>query len=182
MSTTTTLTVTFVSESAAYESTFGWYNKATGYGGILFADTEQEGHSAPLTPGVSSVNFTVNTADLGNIQFFLIPDGYNLNKDQPDDLTGAIKVIQLSNGSWAVADVDSQGNVITSHGKTDILEGQGANALFTETSKNAGGVDYASSVAGTSQTVATLAGDTADGATGTLAWEDLAATKNWNGT
>src|SRR6187549_169356 len=96
---TTTLQVTFVSESAAYENTFGWYNKVTGYGGILFADTEAQGSNAPLVPGVSSVNFTVNTADLGNIQFFLISDGYNNNSG--DDFTGAIKVIRLSDGSWA---------------------------------------------------------------------------------
>src|SRR4051812_16183093 len=179
---TTTLKVTFVSESAAYESTFGWYNKVTGYGGILFADVEQQGANAPLTAGVSSATFTVNTADLGNIEFFLVPNGYNLNQNDTDDLTGAIKVVQLSNGSWAVADVDSHGNIITEHGKTDILQGQGANALFTETSKNAGGVDYASSVAGSTQTAATLAGDTANGPTGTIAWEDAAATKNWNGT
>ena len=46
---TTTLRVDFVSESAAYESTFGWYNKVTGVGGILFSDVEQEGRNAPLT-------------------------------------------------------------------------------------------------------------------------------------
>jgi VCBS repeat-containing protein len=178
---TTTLKVTFVSESAAYKNTFGWYNRVTGYGGILFADVEQGGYHAPLTPGVSSVDFTVNTADLGNIEFFLISDGYNLNQNDSDDFTGAVKVIQLSNGSWAVADVDSNGNVKTRYGKPDILQGEGANALFTETSKNAGGVDYASSVVGSNQTPATLAGDRADGPTGLLAWEDLAATRKSNG-
>src|SRR5262249_19277568 len=107
---------------------------------------------------------------------------YDLNRGDPDDLTGPVKVIQLSDGSWAVADVDSHGNVITSRGKPDILEGAGAHALFTETSKNAGHVDYASSVVGSNQTAATPAGDTADGATGLIAWEDLAATRNKNGT
>ena len=178
---TTTLNVTFVSESAAYKNTFGWYNRVTGYGGILFADVEQQGYHAPLTPGVSSVNFTVNTADLGNIEFFLVSDGYNLNQSDSDDFTGAVKVIQLSNGSWAVADVDSNGNVKTQYGRPDILQGEGANALFTETSKNAGGVDYASSVVGSNQTAATLAGDRADGPTGLLAWEDLAATRKSDG-
>ena len=177
---TTTLQATFVSESAAYESTFGWYNKVTGYGGILFADVEAEGNNAPLVAGVSSVNFTVNTADLGNIEFFLISDGYNRNSG--DDFTGGIKVIRLSDGSWAVANVDSQGRVITRNGNPDILSGAGADALFTEKSKNEGNVDYASSVAGSTQTAATLAGDTADGLTGLLAWEDLAATRNKNGT
>ena len=177
---TTTLQATFVSESAAYESTFGWYNKVTGYGGILFADVEAEGNNAPLVAGVSSVKFTVNTADLGNIEFFLISDGYNRNSG--DDFTGGIKVIRLSDGSWAVANVDSQGRVITRNGNPDILSGAGADALFTEKSKNEGNVDYASSVAGSTQTAATLAGDTADGLTGLLAWEDLAATRNKNGT
>ena len=165
---TTTLNVQFVSESAAFESTFGWYNRVTGYGGVLFADVEQQGHHAPLTPGVSSVNFTVNTADLGNIEFFLISDGYNLNRNDSDDFTGQVKVIKLSNGTWAVADVDAQGNVKTKNGKPDILKGEGVNALFTETSKNAGGVDYASSVVGSNQTAATLAGDRTDGATGLI--------------
>ena len=39
----TTLQVTFVSESASYQNTFGWYNKVTGVGGVLFADVEAEG-------------------------------------------------------------------------------------------------------------------------------------------
>jgi VCBS repeat-containing protein len=180
---TTTLRVDFVSESAAYENVFGWYNKVTGMGGILFADVEQEGPHAPLVAGQSFTTFTVNSADLGNIQFFLISNGYNINKSDPGDLTGPVKVIQLSDGSWAVADVDANGNVVVDrNGKPDILHGAGANALFTETSKNAGGVDYASSVVGSSQTAGTLAGDTADGATGLIAWEDLAATRNRNGT
>ena len=125
----TTLRVDFVSESVGYENTFGWYNRVTGLGGILFADVEAEGKKAPLVAGQSSVTFTVNTADVGNIQFFLISDGYNLNKNDKDDFTGAIKVIQLSDGSWAVADVDANGNVRTKHGSPDLLQGAGANTL-----------------------------------------------------
>src|SRR5262249_30514169 len=90
----------------------------------------------------------------------------------------SVKVIKQSNGTWAVADVDSMGNITYVHGHPDVLEGQGADALFTETSKNAGGVDYASSIAGTHQTAATLAGDTADGPTGTIAWEDQVALRH----
>ena len=178
---TTTLQVAFVSESADFRNTFGWYNRATGYGGILFANVEAQGGNAPLTPGVSTANFTVNTADLANIAFFLVSDGYDLNRNDADDFTGAVKVIQLANGTWAVADVDSHGNVKTDHGAPDILKGEGVNALFTETSKNAGHVDYASAVVGSSQTAATLTGDTADGPTGLLAWQDLAATRRSNG-
>lgn len=176
----TTLRATFVSESAAYRNTFGWYNTVTGVGGILFGSIEAEGSQRTVVGGQSYVDFTVNTADVGNIQFFLIADGGNLNADQPDDLTGAIKVIQLADGTWAVADVDANGNVIYKNGKPDLLAGAGVNAMFTETSKNAGGVDYASSYVGTQQTATRLAGDTADGATGLIAWEDLAATKKGN--
>src|SRR5262245_40455427 len=176
----TTLRVDFVSESAGYRNSFGWYNKVTGQGGVLFASVEAEGSNRTVTPGVSFAEFTVNTADLGNIEYFLIPDG--ADKNSSNDLSGPIKVIQLSDGSWAVARADSNGNVIMKGGKPDILDGEGANAFFTEKSKNEGGVDHASSTVGTTQTAATLAGDTADGATGQIAWEDLAATKKSNGT
>src|SRR5262249_42926709 len=118
-----TLRADFVSESAAYRNTFGWYNSLTGMGGILFADVNSEGNHAALTPGASSTTFSVKASDLPYIQYFLISDGYDLNRGDPDDLTGPVKVIQLSDGSWAVADVDSHGNVITSRGKPDILEG-----------------------------------------------------------
>ena len=177
----TTLRATFVSESAAYRNTFGWYNSVTGVGGILFGSIEAEGSQRTVVAGQSYVDFTVNTADVGNIQFFLIADGGNLNADQPDDLSGKIKVIKLADGTWAVADADANGNVVYKNGKPDLLVGAGVNAMFTETSKNAGAVDYASSYVGTQQTAARLAGDTADGATGLIAWEDLAATKKSNG-
>ena len=153
----TTFRVDFISELAAYDNTFGWYDKTTGLGGILFADVDQDGKKAPLVAGQSYVTFSVETSAVGNIEFFLIPDGYTLNRNDKDDLTGAIKVIRLTDGTWAVADVDACGNVVTEHKQIDLLAGQGANALFTETSKNAGGVDYASSVAGSNQTAATLA-------------------------
>jgi Ca2+-binding RTX toxin-like protein len=91
-------------------------------------------------------------------------------------------VIQLANGAWAIATVDDDGNVEMNGSSPNILIGTGANALFTETAKNAGGVDYASSKSGTKQTAASLASDTADGPTGPLAWEDFAAKKQQNGT
>ena len=167
MTSTTTLHVEFVSESAGFENTFGWYNKATGVGGILFANVEAEGNNAPLRPGVSAVDFTVNTADVGNIEYFLIPNGGDIGANSNAELSGGVKVIQLSDGTWAVATLNSNGTVQTgSNGKPNILVGEGANAFFTEKAKNEGGVDHASSAVGSNQTAATLAGDTADGATG----------------
>src|SRR5690349_10607976 len=116
MSDQTILRVTFVSESAAYQNTFGWYNSSTGIGGVLFADVDSQGPGA-LTSGVSYVDFAVNTADLGKIQFFLVPDGAAPGRNAADDLSGTVKVIKLSDGTWAVADADANGNVIYNHGK-----------------------------------------------------------------
>src|SRR3972149_11026817 len=124
----TTLRVDFVSESAGYRNTFGWYNKITGEGGILFADIEAQGHHPTVTPGVSSVEFTVDTADVGNIAYFLIPNGGDIRKNSDAELSGEIKVIQLANGSRAVATVDEDGNVeYGHHGRPNILYGDGAN-------------------------------------------------------
>ena len=65
--TTTTLRVDFVSESAGQRNSFGWYNKATGVGGVVFASVEADGANAPLRPGVSMAEFSVSTADLGRL-------------------------------------------------------------------------------------------------------------------
>lgn len=182
MTSLTTLTVEFVSESAGYRNTFGWYNKRTGIGGILFGSIEAEGRNPTVRSG-DKVSFTVDSSDVGDIEYFLIPNGGDSCNNSRQELSGPVKVIQLANGSWAVASADSQGNLVTdARGRPNVLGGDGANALFTQTTKNAGGVDYASSAVGSNQTAAKLVGDTADGATGLLAWEDLAATKNRNGT
>jgi VCBS repeat-containing protein len=179
---TTTLRVDFISESAAYRSTFGWYNKVTGVGGVLFSDVEAEGRRAPLTAGSSYAEFTVDSTDVGNIEFFLIPNGGAIGANSDAELSGPVKVIQLADGSWAVATLNGDGSVQTGHnGKPNILQGAGANAFFTEKAKNEGGTDHASSTVGSNQTAATLGGDTADGPTGLIAWEDLAATRNKRG-
>ncbi len=176
----TTLVVRFVSEAASYRNALGWYNTKTGAGGILFGDIEAEGSHPTVRPGVSSASFTVATGDVADIGYFLIPDA---GRTCGPDASGPVKVVRLSNGTWAVALADSSGNVrLDSCGNPILLNGTGASALFTETSKNAGGVDYASSVVGSTQTASTLVGDTANGPAGPLAWEDTAAKRNSNGT
>ena len=178
---TETLRVEFISESAGYQNVLGYYNRDTGEGGILFPKVEADGANAPLQPGKSVAEFSVKAEDLGKIEYFLISDGAALNSAQ--ELTGKIKVMQAGDGSYGIARLDAQGNVIrNSTGSVDFLEGRGARALFTETTRNAGGVDYASMLAGPTQTAATLAGDRTDGPTGLLAFEDLAASRNSDGT
>src|SRR5688572_17143664 len=132
--TTTTLSVEFVSESAGYKNTFGWYNKVTGVGGILFSDVESQGRRAPLDAG-DSVTFTVDTADVGNIEYFLIPNGGGIGANSDAELSGPVKVIQLANGDWAVATLDDNGNVEMKNGKPNVLKGAGESAFFTEKSK-----------------------------------------------
>ena len=172
-----TLVATFVSESAGSRNSFGWYNTETLEGGILFGSVEAEGRHPTVQPGVSTMSFTVDSADVGKIGFFLIPDGGN----HRDALSGAIKVVRLANGTWAVGQVDEDGSVHTSRNGSMMLGGNAAKAFFTEASKNAGAVDYASSSVGTGQIPVTLAGDTTDGPTGLIAWEDLAAVKGRHG-
>jgi VCBS repeat-containing protein len=172
---TSTLVVKFVSETAGYRNTVGWYNTATLAGGLLFGSVEADGSHPTVIPGVTTASFVVGSADVGRIGFFLIPDGGDICSN-PDALKGPVKVIKLADGNWAVALTDANGNVQTDHyGKPIVLDGVESHAFFTETGKNAGGVDYASSKVGSSQTATTLAGDTADGPTGLLAWEDQAA-------
>jgi len=69
---TTTLRVDFISESAAFRNTFGWYNSRTGQGGILFAGIEAQGSNPSVIPGVSYAEISVATAELNNIQSGII--------------------------------------------------------------------------------------------------------------
>ena len=48
---TTTLTVAFESEEAAYASAMGWYNARTGEAGILFKNTNDDGWNAGVKAG-----------------------------------------------------------------------------------------------------------------------------------
>jgi Ca2+-binding RTX toxin-like protein len=180
---TSTLQVKFISEKAGYKNTLGWYNTQTLTGGILFGAIEADGRRATVKPGVTTASFVVDTAAVASIAFFLIPDGGGLSQNTASELGRPVKLVQLANGSWAVATVGADGNVeLDASGNPNVLVGRNANAIFTDTSKNAGDVDYGSSKVGSQQTAATLAGDTADGPAGLLAWEDTAATRRPDGT
>lgn len=178
---TSLLDVKFVSGAAGYENTLGWYDSRTGVGGILFASVDSNGRCHFRSGDTAGVE--VRTDALPFIQYFLVPNGGSLSQNSNSELSGGAKVIRLADGRWVVATLDANGNVQTDHhGNPNLLVGSGAPALFTETAKNAGGVDYASGKVGRSQTTATLAADTLDGPTGLMAWEDLAATRRSNGT
>ncbi len=172
---TTRLAVEFRSESATLRNSFGWYDATTGKGGLLFGSMETTGTAANIKPGTVR-SFSVATADVANIQYFLVPGGGGIRPTTAASPNQPVRVIQRRDGSWGVALIRSDGTLaIGSDGQPTVLGGVGARALFSETGKNAGGVDYASATTGPGQTPATLSGDTADGPTGQLAWEDSAA-------
>ena len=181
VSETSTLKVKFEMAKAGYENTLGWYDSRTGVGGIVFSSINSHGR-CHFKAG-ETASFEVSSEAVPHIQFFLIPDGGGQRENSNDELMGGVKIVQQANGKWAIATLDKHGNVETDrYGKPNLLVGEDAAALFSDTSKNAGNVDYASSKVGKSQTAQTLAGDTADGPTGLMAWEDIAAIKKSNGT
>jgi len=75
----TTLQITFVSESAGYRNTLGYYNKRTGEVEIIFLDTNDDGRKAGVAAG-DSVMLDVEQSDIdaGNIGFFIIPNGADI--------------------------------------------------------------------------------------------------------
>jgi Ca2+-binding RTX toxin-like protein len=153
--------VKFESESAGYKNSVGWYNTKTLEGGFLFTDVS----APPLLNGKSTASFSVNSADASDIGFFMIPDGANAARNSLAFLSGAIKVVQDSAGKW----------VVQSGGASPVtLQGAGAAAIFTEVFRNADKLDHVSNKVGERQTAATLTGDTKDGPTGMMAWEDIA--------
>src|SRR5262245_16890967 len=75
----TTLQIEFISESAGYRNSFGWYNTRTGEAGIIWADTNDDGHNAPMRAGqVATISVSQADINAGNIGFFIIPDGASL--------------------------------------------------------------------------------------------------------
>lgn len=172
---TTRLEVEFRSESAGLRNSFGWYDATTGKGGLLFGSMETTGKAANIDAGTLR-SFSVETADVANIHYFLVPGGGGIRPTSASSPNQPVRVVQRRDGSWGVALVRSDGTLpIGRDGQPTVLGGVGARALFTETGKNPGAVDYASTTVGPGQTPAALTGDTVDGPTGLLAWEDIAA-------
>ncbi len=167
------LYVKYVSKDAGYVSAMGWYNTETGVGGVLFG-----GLGDPTN--VSKRKIALNGLDPNKIAFFFLPDAASVNPS--GRLSGPVKLIEKSDGHWAVAQANADGSVkLGTDGLPIFLKGKNTDGFFTETQKNAGEVDYASSKTGKTQTAASLAGDTADGPLGAMAWEDQAAKKGAGG-
>ncbi len=126
--------VSFVSKSAGYQSTYGWYDTDTLEAGILVANLDTASNPdlenfVALLPRMP--------ADLETLGFFLIPDGYNQNGDPGEpfadsDGTDLDLEVFAANGIWQVRDTDT--------GR--VFEGLGAPAYFTEADKNPAGNDH----------------------------------------
>ncbi len=109
--------------SAGYDSSYGYFiigeNGEPTTGQLIWSDVKESvGESV-----------TIEGVDEGEIGFFLIPNGADLN----DNLTDGMDVTfrQDDDGNWIVVGPDGED-----------LEGQGADALFSDPALNANGFDY----------------------------------------
>lgn len=129
-----TVEVSFSDEMAGYRSTYGWYHTGTGEAELLVANVD-----TATNPDLEDFTATLSlTADeIQHLGFFLIPDGYNQNRDAGEPLAGGdgtdldLRVVE-TNGVWQVRDMDSG----------HLFEGLGAPAYFTEPDKNLAGNDH----------------------------------------
>jgi Ca2+-binding RTX toxin-like protein len=118
----TTLQITFVSESAGYQNTLGWYNTRTGEAGIIFLDTNDDGPDAGISSGTTAtLEVEQSDLDAGYIGFFLIPNGALRHGTGEDSvLNGPLSFDTKGNGDGRILDADghnltgAQGEVIFS--------------------------------------------------------------------
>jgi hypothetical protein len=165
---TTTLTVAFKSEEAAYASAMGWYNARTGEAGILFKNTNDDGWNAGVKAGdTRSLTVLQSDVDANNVGFFLVPNGANELSNSL--LSSAMKFKVGSNGDGKIV-IDRQ------YGHDVVLSG--GDVLFSNQAHNKGDFDYVSGKVGTEgQTKQQKMGaqsDGPDGILGTMAWDDQA--------
>ncbi len=148
------LEVSFVSETAGYRSTYGWYDTETGEAHILVANVD-----TATNPDIDGFTATVSLPDdqLDQVAFFIIPDGYSQNDDPGEP---------LANGDATALDLevfnDGDGWQIRDTGSGHVFTGSGNSAYFTEVGKNADGMDHVNEV-----------GSITDVGGVTQYWEDL---------
>ena len=146
----TTLQITFVSESAGYDSCFGWYNSRTGEAGIIFISTNDDGTNAGISSGTTAtIDVEQSDIDAGYIGFFLIPNGaspYGTGEDSV--LNGPLSFDTKPNGDGQILDADGH-----------KLRGEQGQIIFTDPTLNKKDADHTS-------------GDE-DGILGRIAFEDL---------
>lgn len=145
------LTIRFAGESAGFKNTYGVYNANTNEARLIVANVDVDTNPA-LAYFVTGLPLTAD--DFENLGFFLIPNGYDLNRGildggDPGDLH--LEVFD-DDGVWKVRDADSG----------YVFSGAGNAAYFTEAPKNAGGLDHTS-----------VTGGLATGGQELQAWEDL---------
>jgi hypothetical protein len=165
---TTTLTVAFKSEEAAYASAMGWYNARTGEAGILFKNTNDDGWNAGVKAGdTRSLTVLQSDVDANNVGFFLVPNGANELSNSL--LSSAMKFKVGSNGDGKIV-IDRQ------YGHDVVLSG--GDVLFSNQAHNKGDFDYVSGKVGTEgqtkQQKMSAQSDGPDGILGTMAWDDQA--------
>lgn len=128
-----TLQITFVSESAGYQNTLGWYNTRTGEAGIIFLNTNDDGPNAGIAPGDTAyLDVEQSDLDAGYIGFFLIPNGaqrYGTGEDSV--LNGPLTFDTKGNGDGKILDADGHN-----------LTGAQGEVIFSDPAFNKKDVDY----------------------------------------
>jgi Ca2+-binding RTX toxin-like protein len=145
----TTLQISFVSESAGYDSVLGWYNSRTGEAGIVFSSTNDDGRRADIAPGdAATIDVAQSDLDAGHIGFFLIPNGAHLyGAGKKSILEEPLSFRTKANGDGQILDADGR-----------PLKGAQGEIIFTDPALNKHDVDY-------------TVGD-GDGILGQIAFED----------
>ena len=125
--------VRFVAEGAGYRSTYGYYDSETGAARILVANVDTETNADLRT---FDANLSLTADELEDLAFFLIPNGYTLNRDAGEPLAGGdptaldLEVFEDADG-WKIRD--------TATGY--VFEGANVPACFSDASRNTGGTE-----------------------------------------
>jgi hypothetical protein len=148
----TTLQITFVSESAGYQNTLGWYNTRTGEAGIVFIDTNDDGPNPGISAGTTAtLEVEQSDLDAGYIGFFIIPNGaQRYGTGENSVLNGPLSFDTKNNGDGLI--LDAAGHK---------LSGEQGQIIFSDAALNKKDVDY------------TKGDDDANGILGLIAFEDL---------
>ncbi len=157
-----TLQITFVSESAGYQNTLGWYNKRTGEAGIVFRNANDDGPHAAISAGTAAtVDVAQSDIDAGNVGFFVIANGAAIyGTGSSSVLAGPLSFSTKPNGDGVIRDAAGH-----------KLAGEQGEIIFTDKVLNKHNVDYTSDGSGANG--AAVNADQADGITGRIAFEDL---------
>ncbi len=154
--------ITFLSESAGYQSTVGFYKIAADGSisdvGVAFANASETGSGGDLTPGGASFDIAMDAGE--QFGMFILPDGYS-SRHNRSILNNADMRFELRTSDDKPANVGDTGPLklvaIDTHGKEYVLSGAyGSDTFHTIGSQGTG---YALNPDGVQHSINTLEGN-----------------------